>query len=463
MTNLYSIVLAAGQGTRMKSKLPKVLHTVGGKPMIEHVIHLLHEVDVEEIAVVVGYKSEQVKGYIKNIDASVQYAMQEEQFGTGHAVLQTDSILKSKQGTTLVLMGDTPLITKNTLEALINEHQSKNAAATILTAALDQPKGYGRIIRNAQNEVVKIVEEKDASEEEKAVNEINTGIYCFDNEKLFTALSKVNNYNVQGEYYLTDVIEVLRSEAETVAAYQVQDFTETIGINDRLSLAKAEKIWRHQIVEKHMRQGVTIIDPEHTYIEKDVQIATDTIIYPNTYLKGKTVIDSNCIIGPGADLTDVKVAQDVTITHSVILSSIIDEKAKIGPYAYIRPGSHIGHSVKVGDFVEIKNSILGKGTKVSHLSYIGDATLGEDINIGCGTITVNYDGYKKFRTKIDDRSFIGCNTNLVAPVSIGKDAYVAAGSTITDDVPNFALAIARERQTNKEDYVKKIRQKKQSK
>jgi len=459
MTELYSIVLAAGQGTRMKSNLPKVLHQVGGKPMISHIVEVLQEIKMNEIVLVVGHKSEQIAEYLGD---QVQYVKQEEQLGTAHAVMQAQAVLANKKGTTLVMMGDAPLITKETLHTLIEVHHRKNAAATILTTEINPPTGYGRIIRNNQGEVIKIVEEKDASLEEKSIKEINTGTYCFDNEKLFKALTKVNNDNEQNEYYLTDLIEILRSQGEIVSAYQAVDYTETIGINDRIGLAKAEKILRTRILERHMRNGVTIIDPDTTYIEKDVTIEPDTIIYPNTYLKGKTVVRSNCSIGPHVDLTDAVIDVDVTITHSVIISSTVNESAKIGPFAYIRPGSHIGPAVKIGDFVEIKNSFIGKGTKVPHHSYIGDATLGENINIGCGTITVNYDGYEKHQTKIDDRSFIGCNTNLVAPVSIGKDTYVAAGSTITDNVPDFALAIARQRQINKEEYVKKIRQKRAS-
>ncbi|OEG00290.1 UDP-N-acetylglucosamine diphosphorylase/glucosamine-1-phosphate N-acetyltransferase [Vulcanibacillus modesticaldus] len=458
MSDLYSIVLAAGKGTRMKSTLPKVLHKVGGKPMIGHVIDVLQEINTQEIVVIVGHESEKVKEYV---GGNALFAEQLEQLGTAHAVSQASPILSNKSGTTLVICGDTPLFTKETLSALIEKHHNKNAAATILTTELSSPTGYGRIIRDDKGNVLKIVEEKDASLEEKEIKEVNSGTYCFDNQKLFAALSKVNNNNKQGEYYLTDVIEILKTSGEIVTAYKTDNHLETIGVNDRIALAKAEKIMRNRVIEKHMREGVTIIDPDNTYIEKDVQIAPDTIIYPGTYLRGKTVIGSNCEIGPNTELTNVEVASNVSITYSVVISSNIEENAKIGPFAFIRPGSHIGASVKVGDFVEIKNSKLGKGTKVSHLSYIGDADLGEDINIGCGTITVNYDGFSKHRTIIEDRSFIGCNTNLIAPVSVGKDAYVAAGSTITDDVPDFSLAIARERQTNKKDYVKKIKEKKQ--
>lgn len=459
MSNFSSIILAAGHGTRMKSKLPKVLHQIGGKPMLTHIIEGLQELHSEKILVVVGYKADEVKNAIGN---HVEYVMQEEQLGTGHAVLQTKQYLINKDGITLILTGDTPLLTKETIENLIKAHKENDCAATVLTTEIDNPTGYGRIVRSGTGEVLKIVEEKDATSKEKGIKEINSGIFCFDNQKLFKALSKVNNNNRQGEYYLTDVVEILRDQGEKINGFKTFDFYEIIGINDRVALARAEKILKNRILEKHMREGVTIVDPDRTYIEKEVQIQPDTIIHPNTYLKGKTNIASNSVIGPNVELTDVYVGEEVSITNAVVISSKINKKAIVGPFAYIRPGSQIGESVKIGDFVEVKNSTVGDRSKVPHLSYIGDATLGKDINIGCGTITVNYDGFEKHRTEVGDRAFVGCNTNLIAPVTVGDDAYIAAGSTITDNVPAYALSIARQRQTNKEDYVKKIREKNQS-
>jgi len=460
MSDIFSIVLAAGKGTRMKSNLPKVLHKISGKPMVNRVIEMLEGIKSNSIFLVVGYKSEQI---IESVGDKVQYVKQKEQLGTGHAVLQAYSELNDKEGVTIVVSGDTPLLTLETIEILIKNHLKNNLTATILTTKINQPTGYGRIIRNSNREVIRIVEEKDTTLEEKAIKEINTGIYCFDNKKLFEALIQVNNNNKQGEYYLTDVIEILRAQGNRIGTYETNNLNESLGINDRVNLAYAEKILQKRTIERHMINGVTITDPDNTYIEDDVQIGTDTIIYPGTYLRGKTIIANECTIGPNVELSDTNVESGTIISHSVIDSANIDKNVKVGPFAYIRPDSHIGESVKIGDFVEIKNSTIGKGTKIPHHSYIGDAILGESINIGCGTITVNYDGEKKHQTKIEDRSFIGCNSNLIAPVTIGKDSYIAAGSTITNDVPDFALALAREKQINKEDYVRKIREKKASK
>lgn len=453
MSNRYAIILAAGQGTRMKSKLYKVLHPVCGKPMVQHVVEQVKQLQIKEIVTIIGHGAELVKSELGD---SCQYALQAEQLGTAHAVIQAESVLANKKGTTLVICGDTPLITAETMRELVTLHEETGAKATVLTAKADQPDGYGRVIRNSQGLVEKIVEHKDASAEERAVKEINTGTYCFDNEALFQALKQVSNENVQNEYYLPDVIEILKSAGQTVTAFQTQDFEETLGVNDRLALSQAEQIMRKRINEAHMRNGVTIIDPATTYIESDISIGQDTIIFPGTIIAGQSTIGEDCLIGPHSEIKDCEVGNRTEIRQSVAHSSSIGNEVKIGPFAHIRPHSEIHDSVKVGNFVEIKKSIFGQGSKASHLSYIGDAEVGKDVNIGCGSITVNYDGKHKHLTKIEDNVFIGCNSNLVAPVTVGKGAYVAAGSTITQDVPGDALSIARARQINKEDYVKKL-------
>ncbi|OLN24299.1 UDP-N-acetylglucosamine diphosphorylase/glucosamine-1-phosphate N-acetyltransferase [Domibacillus antri] len=453
MTNIYAVILAAGQGTRMKSKLYKVLHPVCGKPMVEHVIDQITGLHTEQIVTIVGHGAEKVKAQLGGRSA---YALQEKQLGTAHAVIQAQSILEGKEGCTLVVCGDTPLIQTSTMEALIKHHEETGAKATILTARADKPDGYGRIIRGADGSVSRIVEHKDATDEERAVKEINTGTYCFDNKALFDALKNVSNDNVQGEYYLPDVIEILKAAGETISAHQTDSFDETLGVNDRVALSEAERIMRARINEQHMRAGVSIIDPLHTYIGPNVEIGPDTVIQPGTVLSGKTTIGADCVIGPNSEISDCAVGDRTVIRQSTAFNSEIGSDVNIGPFAHIRPKSAIHDEVKIGNFVEVKNAAFGKGSKASHLSYIGDAEVGTNVNIGCGSITVNYDGKNKFLTKIEDDVFIGCNSNLVAPVTVKKGAYVAAGSTITDEVPEEALAIARARQVNKENYVQKI-------
>ncbi|MDP4161523.1 MAG: bifunctional UDP-N-acetylglucosamine diphosphorylase/glucosamine-1-phosphate N-acetyltransferase GlmU [Bacillota bacterium] len=457
MSKRYAVILAAGQGTRMKSKLYKVLHPVCNKPMVQHVVDQIFKLHIEEIVTVIGHGAEMVQS---QLGSQSQYALQDKQLGTAHAVMQAKEMLDGKEGTTIVVCGDTPLIKAETMEALFKHHDSQAAKATILTASIQNPTGYGRVVRNDNGLVEKIVEHKDATQSEREINEINTGTYCFDNRTLFEALKNVSNDNVQGEYYLPDVIEILKKQGQIVTAYQTEEFEETLGVNDRVALAEAERIMRNRINEFHMRNGVTIIDPANTYIGADVEIGQDTVLLPGTVVKGKTVIGSECLIGPQTEIEDCRIGDGTVIRQSAAYKSAIGSQVNIGPFAHIRPESEIHDEVKIGNFVEIKKAVFGKASKASHLSYIGDAEIGSDVNIGCGSITVNYDGKNKYLTKIEDGVFIGCNSNLVAPVTIGKGAYVAAGSTITNNVPGEALSIARARQVNKENYVQNLNLKK---
>ncbi|MFB7141605.1 bifunctional UDP-N-acetylglucosamine diphosphorylase/glucosamine-1-phosphate N-acetyltransferase GlmU [Gottfriedia sp. NPDC056225] len=451
MSNKYAIVLAAGKGTRMKSKLYKVLHPVCGKPMVQHVVDHVKSVGVQNIVTVVGHGAELVKTQLGD---DSEYALQAEQLGTAHAVIQAAPTLKDKEGTTLVICGDTPLISPETIEALFAEHDRLQAKATILTAHIEDSTGYGRIIRGENGSVLKIVEHKDANLEELAVKEINTGTYCFDNKALFDALSEVNNDNSQGEYYLPDVIEILKAKGEIVAAYKTANFDETLGVNDRYALSIAESLMQKNINKKHMLNGVTIIDSSSTYISADAIIGSDTIIYPGTMIYGNSIIGSDSTIGPNTEIIDSVIGNDTIIKQSVVHESKIGHSTSVGPFAHIRPASTLGDEVRIGNFVETKKVTFGNRSKASHLSYIGDAEVGQDVNLGCGSITVNYDGKNKFKTTIEDNVFVGCNSNLIAPVTVKKGSYIAAGSTITDEVPEDSLAIARARQVTKEGYYK---------
>lgn len=421
--------------------------------MVEHIINRVSGTNPDQIITIVGHGADQVK---EQLGERSEYALQAEQLGTGHAVLQAASYLEGKEGTTLVISGDTPLLTTETLNNLFEYHQGKNASATILTAQADDPTGYGRIIRDHIGIVEKIVEQKDTTPEEALVQEINTGTYCFDNRALFDALSKVGTDNAQGEYYLTDIIEILKEEGNTVAAYQTDDFEESMGVNDRIALAKANELMRQRINKMHMVNGVSFVDPATTYIDAGVVIGTDTIVEAGVQLQGKTVIGNDCFIGAHSRIVDSTIEDHVVVENSVIENSLVKRHADIGPFAHLRPKAEIGEGAHIGNFVEVKNAQIGKNTKVGHLTYVGDATLGEEINVGCGVVFVNYDGKNKHHTTIGDHSFIGSNTNIIAPVEVAKNSSIAAGSTITDDIPEYAMAIARARQVNKEGYAKKL-------
>lgn len=446
-----ALVLAAGQGKRIKSDLPKVLHKVCGKEMLKHVIDSIRNSDIDDINVIIGKGAELVKE--RTLDKNVSYSLQAEQLGTGHAVKCAEDFLRGKKGVVAVFTGDTPLIKQSTIERLVSNHIKDNNSATILTAIVSDPTGYGRIVRD-NNEVSKIVEHKDCSEEELKINEMNSGIYCFDIELLVEALEKLNNNNEQGEYYLTDVIEILKSKNKKVGAV-ITEFEETIGVNSRVQLAQAEEILRNRINLKHMENGVTLIDPKTTYIGIDVEIGKDTIIYPNNILEGNTKVGNNCLIYQNSRVENSIIGDEVDIQASVILDSRIGDNTTVGPFAYIRPETSIGKNARIGDFVEIKKSTIGDGTKVSHLTYIGDAEVGSECNFGCGTVVVNYDGKNKYKTVIGNHSFIGCNTNLVSPVTIHDNTYIAAGSTITSEVNEGDLAVARAKQRNIKGWVEK--------
>ena len=447
-----SVILAAGMGTRMKSKMPKVLHTVCGKPLSKWVIDASKAAGADKVCAVVGHKAETVKEVLGDV---CEFALQAEQKGTGHAVMQAIDVIKNSKGEVVILNGDTPLITAETINKAIEYHKNNDNQATVITAILDDATGYGRIVRDNDGSVLKIVEQKDASEEEKKINEVNSGMYVFDAQSLVYALDKITPNNAQGEYYLTDTLEILLSAGKKIGGYAISDNDEIRGINDRVQLNEAEKIMQKRINEYHMRNGVTMRNPESVYIEDGVEIGNDTEICQNVTIKSGTKIGSDCVIGSGSMLDRAVIHDGVDVFSSVILESEVDEGTHVGPFAYIRPNCHVGKEVKVGDFVELKNSNIDDGTKISHLTYIGDSDVGKRVNFGCGTVTCNYDGKKKYRTTIGDDCFVGCNTNFVSPINVGDGVYIAAGSTITEDIPENSLSIARARQVNKEGWKDK--------
>lgn len=441
-----AIVLAAGKGTRMKSALNKVMHPVSNKPMIGHIVSSLKKAGVEHIVVVVGHGAESVKEYLQD---GVTYALQEPQLGTGHAVMQAKQ-LEDMDGDTIILCGDGPCIQPETITRAFEANQ--DSSLTVLSAVLDDGARYGRIVRDESNHVAKIVEAKDCSEEELAITEINTGVFCFKNKALFEGLKEIKNNNVQNEYYLTDLVEIFNQKGLVTSAMIVDDPDELMGVNDRVDLAKAQKWMKDYINHKHMVNGVSIIDPENTYIDVDVTIQADTTIYPNVFIQGNTHIGSNVEILPNSFLRNAIIGDDVVIDASKIVESQVDAHTTIGPMSHLRNHTHIHENCRIGNFVEFKNSDFGDGSKCAHLTYIGDSDFGKKINVGCGVVTVNYDGKNKFRTVVKDGAFIGSNCNLIAPVTIGENVLLAAGSTITSSIDDGDMGIARARQVIKKGF-----------
>lgn len=456
MEKRLAVVLAAGKGTRMKSELYKVLHTINGISMVEHVLRAVQQSNVERIVTIVGHGAETVRDVLAD---QSEFALQEEQLGTGHAVLQAKDLLKDEEGSTLVICGDTPLFSAETLNQLFEFHEESNAKGTILTAIAEDPAGYGRVVRQSDKEVSRIVEQKDANEEEQAITEINTGTYVFNNKALFEALDKVGNENAQGEYYLPDVISIMKEAGDIVKAFTMDNFDEAIGVNDRIALAEATRLMTKRINEKHMRNGVTFVNPTATYIEVDVEIGQDTLIESGVSLKGNTKIGSHSTIGSNSEIISSNIADHVEIRQSVLEFANVEENVTVGPFAHLRAKSVLKEGAHIGNFVEVKNSVVGKNSKAGHLTYIGDADIGTDVNVGCGTVFVNYDGKNKFRSTIGNDVFIGSGSNIVAPVTVGDRAIIAAGSTVNSDVPEEALAIARSRQEIKDKYWKRFKDK----
>ena len=438
MSELGVILLAAGQGTRMKSDLPKVLHPLGGKALFLHVLETARRLDPRILAMIVGHGAPAVQKAYPSI--GVTWVIQQHQLGTGHAVLSAKEAYKGFTGEVLILSGDVPLIREQTLRSMLERHRSRRAALTLLTAQLDAAKGYGRILRDGRGAIRGIVEEKDATPEQREIREVNAGIYVASAPFLFAALDGVKNNNRQGEYYLPDVVGIGLAQRQTIETVAVEDPSEMMGINSREELAAMEKTLRQRINQKWMQAGVTLKDPDTTYIEEGVSIGKDTVIGPHTQLCGKTAIGARCRIDGSAFLTDAVIGDDVYLRFSVVLTECrVERGAIIGPFAHLRPGTDLGANVHIGNFVEAKEAKLGEGTKANHLTYLGDVTIGRDTNIGAGTITCNYDGFNKYKTSIGDRVQVGSDTTLVAPISLGDDVYVATASTVRHDVPAGAL------------------------
>jgi bifunctional UDP-N-acetylglucosamine pyrophosphorylase / glucosamine-1-phosphate N-acetyltransferase len=453
------VILAAGLGTRMKSGLAKALHPLAGLPLIQHVLKAVSGVTPEKVVLVLGHQADRVKNALGS--SRVTIVLQAEQLGTGHAVQQAVDAIADSSGPVMILCADTPLLTTETLKNAVSLHAKSRAAVTLLTFRTKNPFGYGRVVRG-KNGVMRIVEEKDATAAQKKIEEVNAGIYCFDPRFLLDALASLGKNNAQGEYYLTDTIELARKKKRTVAALLCSDQDEVMGVNSRYDLSRAEAVIRQRTNRRWMSEGVTMLDPESVFIGNEVSLGRDVTLYPNVRIEGRTKIGDTCTVYPGTRIVDSVIAGQVTIKDSSLIEeSEIASGAVIGPFAHLRPGATIGESAHIGNFVEVKKSAIGRGSKANHLAYIGDATVGAGVNIGAGVITCNYDGYEKHRTIIEDNVFVGSDAQFVAPVTVGEGALVAAGATITRDVPAGALAISRVPQEIREGFVDRRRKLKQ--
>jgi bifunctional UDP-N-acetylglucosamine pyrophosphorylase / glucosamine-1-phosphate N-acetyltransferase len=450
--NVAAVILAAGKGTRMKSALAKVLHPLAGRPMAAWPVDAALATGAAPVVLVLWHQADAVQDHFRAA-TGIRFAIQEDQLGTGHAVACARQALTGFSGTVLILCGDTPLLREDTLTGLIRFHCSHNAAVTVLTAVMDDPSGYGRVVRDELGRVQRIVEQKDASYEELEIREINSGIYCMESGFLFDNLGAITSDNTQNEYYLTDLIAMSVQQEKTCLAMTTDDADEIMGVNDRVQLAAAARILRQRINSGLMLSGVTIIDPDNTYIDYGVTISPDTVIHPNNHIGEGTVIGASCIVEANSLISGCRIGNGCHIkAGSVLEGSELHDHVSVGPMAHLRTGTQLHDHVKIGNFVETKKAVMGEGSKASHLTYLGDAEIGRDVNIGCGTITCNYDGVNKHRTVIGDQVFIGSDVQLVAPVTVGRNSLVAAGTTVTNDVPPDSLAIARIPQVNKEGW-----------
>lgn len=446
----YALILAAGKGTRMRTELPKCAFPILGKPMIEYIVENIEKTDIDEIVAIVGHKKEVIMDLLKD---RAKYAIQEQQLGTGHAALSAAPLLEGKEGTTFILPGDMPLMEYPLMDKLMRAHEEMGNDLTVVTMVVDYPKGYGRIVRDEYGTVKGIVEENDCTESEKQIKEVNSSVYIVDNKALFETLKQIKKNDRKGEYYLTDIVSLMH-QSYKVNTFVVRNSMVTMGINDLYAISIAEKYLRDSINKGHMLSGVSMVNPETITIGHNVVIEEGVWIYPNTSITGNSVIKKGAIIGPNTEVKDSFIDEGAEIRHSLVIESKVGKKTTVGPFAHLRGHANIGDHNRIGNFVEVKNSTTGDDTKAAHLAYIGDAEVGERVNFGCGSVTVNYDGVKKHKTTIGNDVFIGCNVNMVAPISISDNVFIAAGSTVTKDIPKGSLAIARNQQINKEDYYK---------